>query len=190
MQSLLDLGRQLFRVPNAPQLGALKITMQQFYRPNGDSTQNRGVLADVDLPSITSQLDVGESSLDYALKFDRVPAVPFRQVDMTNPSMIKRLNGLSAERRKNSKDWDKVANNIVRYNEQKKRKRVSLNEVQFMAERAELNVDKEEEKEMEELNNPARPVFKRDYNSDEVLNVAIDYLQEVAAPAPVAVGKR
>ena len=62
VQSLLDIGKDLFRVPNAPQLGALKITMQQFYRPNGDSTQNRGVLADVELPSITSQLDIGESS--------------------------------------------------------------------------------------------------------------------------------
>ena len=58
VQSLLDLGRQLFRIPNAPELGALKITMQQFYRPNGDSTQNRGVLADIELPSLTSQLDV------------------------------------------------------------------------------------------------------------------------------------
>ena len=47
VQSLLDLGSQLFRVPDPPNLGALKITMQQFYRPNGDSTQKRGVLADV-----------------------------------------------------------------------------------------------------------------------------------------------
>ena len=60
VQSMFDLGQQLFRVPNSPQLGALKITMQQFYRPNGDSTQNRGVLADVELPSITTHLDVGE----------------------------------------------------------------------------------------------------------------------------------
>ena len=67
-------------MPNAPQLGALKITMQQFYRPDGDSTQNRGVLADVELPSLTSQLDVGESSLDYAMKFDHVDPVPYQQV--------------------------------------------------------------------------------------------------------------
>ena len=43
VQSLLDLGPRLFRIPNPPNLGALKITMQQFYRPNGDSTQKRGV---------------------------------------------------------------------------------------------------------------------------------------------------
>ena len=65
VQSLLDLGQQLFRIPNPPNLGALKITMQQFYRPNGDSTQKRGVLADVELPSITDHLDVAEADLDY-----------------------------------------------------------------------------------------------------------------------------
>ena len=60
VQSLMDLGQQLFRhVLNAPPIGALKITMQQFYRPDGDSTQKRGVLADVELPSLTTHLRRG-----------------------------------------------------------------------------------------------------------------------------------
>ena len=54
-----------------PNMGALKMTIQQFYRPGGDSTQNRGVVSDVELPSLTTHLDVGESDLDYALKFDQ-----------------------------------------------------------------------------------------------------------------------
>src|SRR5690606_8012036 len=72
VQSLVNLGQYLFRIGSAPQLGALKITIQQFYRPNGDSTQNRGVVSDIELPSLTSHLDVGESDLDHALKFDRI----------------------------------------------------------------------------------------------------------------------
>ena len=54
VQSLLDVCQQLFGVLPSPgdSLGALKITMQQFYRPDGDSTQRRGVLADVELPSL------------------------------------------------------------------------------------------------------------------------------------------
>lgn len=192
VQSLLDLGRQLFRIPNAPQLGALKITMQQFYRPNGDSTQNRGVLADVDLPSLTSQYDVGESSLDYALKFDQVPAVQYRPNDMLNAPMLDRLRSLSAERRKGSKDWTKVVQNVARYNEQKKRKRVPLNEQKFMAERAELNADKEEERELDELNKPSDPVykFKREYYDNEVLDITVDYLQMLKTPPAAAVGRR
>src|SRR5690606_34912583 len=65
VQSLLDLGDQLFKIPNPPNLGALKITMQQFYRPNGDSTQKRGVLADVVLPSLTNHMEgISEADLD------------------------------------------------------------------------------------------------------------------------------
>ncbi len=191
VQSLLDLGRQLFRVPNAPQLGALKITMQQFYRPNGDSTQNRGVLADVDLPSITSQLDVGESSLDYAVKFDHVDPAPYRRNDMVNPEMIQELKADSAKRREASKDWEKVAKNIARYNDQKKRKRVSLNEQTFMAERAEVNADKEEEKELEKLANPNRPVFDlKSFYNQEILAIAVDYLKVLQSPPAATVGKR
>lgn len=192
VQSLLDLGRQLFGIANQSQLGALKITMQQFYRPNGDSTQNRGVLADVDLPSLTSQYDVGESSLDYALKFDQVPAAPYATSDMVNDAMIDRLRSLSAERRKGSSEWAKVIQNITRYNEQKKRKRVPLNEQKFMAERADLNADKEEERELDELNKPSDPVykFKRDYYDNEVLNITVDYLQMLKAPPAAAVGRR
>ena len=36
-----------------PDTGALKLTIQQFYRPGGDSTQNRGVVSDIELPSLT-----------------------------------------------------------------------------------------------------------------------------------------
>ena len=73
MQSLLDVYQQLFGVLRSPgeSMGALKITMQQFYRPDGDSTQRRGVLADIELPSITTHLDVGEADLDYPLPFDK-----------------------------------------------------------------------------------------------------------------------
>jgi carboxyl-terminal processing protease len=191
VQSLLDLGRQLFRVPNAPQLGALKITMQQFYRPNGDSTQNRGVVADIELPSITSQLDVGESSLDYAVKFDHVDPVPYHSYEKINSEMIGELKTNSAKRRDGSKDWEKVAKNIARYNDQKKRKRVSLNENVFMAERAEINADKEEEKELEKLSNPNKPVFDvKNYYSQEILAVAVDYLKALQKPRTATVGRR
>jgi carboxyl-terminal processing protease len=190
VQSLLDLGRQLFRIPNAPELGALKITMQQFYRPNGDSTQNRGVLADVELPSLTSQLDVGESSLDHALAFDKVQESPFRSAGLVNQGMVDQLKKRSEARRNKSEDFDKELKKIASYNEQKSRKRVHLNEKKFLNDRAELNTEKEEEKNFEELNDPNRPVFKDDYYNDEALNIAIDYLNMLKAQPAGAIGQR
>jgi len=191
VQSLLDLGQRLFgRLPNAPALGALKITEQQFYRPDGDSTQNRGVLADIDLPSITSQLDVGESSLDFAMKFDHVDPVPYQKYNYVDNRLVEHLRGLSAERRKESKDFQKISREIERFNEQKKSKRISLNKEKFIADKADLSAEKQEEKELEELNDPTRPVVKRDYYFNEVLAITTDYCKLFKTPQAAAVGRR
>jgi carboxyl-terminal processing protease len=176
VQSLMDLGQQLFRLPNSPSMGALKITMQQFYRPNGDSTQKRGVLADIELPSITTHLDVGEADLDYPVAFDKVDALNYRHFDGVNPAVCDQLRQLSQQRIQGSEKFQKVVRNIVRYKEQKAKKFVTLNEEKFLKERAELNADKEEEKAIEkhsELNNGA---IDRDFYLDEALTIVTDYL--------------
>ncbi len=178
VQSLLDLGSQINHVPDPPNLGALKITMQQFYRPNGDSTQKRGVLADVDLPWLTNEMDVGEADLDYAVEFDRIPAAPFRKDDVVNPKLLTELKARSVARRNESEDFQKLDKNIRRYREQKDKKVVTLNEEKFLAERAELDAEREEEKHFkEQFENADRPVFDRNFYTEEVLAVAIDYLE-------------
>ena len=158
-------------------MGALKVTMQQFYRPNGDSTQNRGVLADVELPSLTTHLDVGEADLDYPVAFDHVDPARFNQLGQVSKPVCDQLQNLSAKRCQASEDFQKVARNIQRYKEQKDRKSVTLNEKKFLAERAELNADKEEKKKIEELNDPNRPAIERDYYLDEALAITLDYIQ-------------
>ena len=62
--------------------------MQQFYRPNGDSTQKRGVLSDVELPSLTTHLDVGEADLDYPVEFDKVEPLHFKRLRLRQPGPL------------------------------------------------------------------------------------------------------
>ncbi|MCA9184733.1 MAG: carboxy terminal-processing peptidase [Pirellulaceae bacterium] len=176
VQSLLDIGQQLFRLPNPPNFGALKITMQQFYRPKGDSTQKRGVLADVPLPSLTSQMDVGESDLDYAVEFDRVKPVDMESYNHVSHEMLLELRALSADRRKTSEDFDSLETRIRRYREQKDRKTVTLVRDAFLAERKEMDAEKAEKEEFEQQMNNDRPVVDRDYYFNEVINIAVDYL--------------
>jgi carboxyl-terminal processing protease len=192
VQSLLDLGQKIFRgLANAPPMGALKITMQQFYRPDGDSTQNRGVLSDVELPSLRSQYEnLGEASLDYAMKFDHVEPVPYRKYNLVDNRVIEQLKMASAERRKDSKDFQKVLREIDRYNEHKKNKRISLNKEKFLAQKTEMTAEKEEEQEIEELNDPERPVVKRDFYFNEVLAITTDYVRMLAAPQAASIGQR
>ena len=181
VQSLLNLGRHLFPdLPNPPKMGALKITMQQFYRPSGDSTQNRGVTVDVELPSVINHLDgIDEADLDYAVKFDRIPAVPFEKMPMIDKEIVQKLAARSADRRKKSEGFQKVAKRIARYLERKDRKTDSLNEKVFMAERAKDHDADEEKKDDEDEKDP--PVFKQDFYGNEVLDVTADYLELLAA---------
>jgi len=176
VQSLLDLGNQLFRIPNAPKMGALKVTMQQFYRPNGASTQNRGVLADVEWPSMTSHLDVGESDLDYPVAFDRVKPQQFDKLGQMTDSFRRQLNEMSKRRCAESEDFQKVVEKINKYKKQKEQKYVTLNEKKFMEERAGLKDEKQRKK---ELDDPDRPRIKEDFYLDEAMNIAADYVQVI-----------
>jgi len=175
VQSMLDLGQKLFRA-GAPKWGALKITQQQFYRPSGDSTQNRGVVSDIELPSITTHLDIGEQDQEYALKFDQVKAAPYRSVDTVAPPIIVELNRRSLQRCGGSEDFKKVAKRIARYQEQKERKSITLNEQKYLAERSEFNAEEEEEKRLEEQEGKDRPVIDRNFYFDEALAITLDYL--------------
>ena len=179
VQSLLDLRQPLFgnRLQRVDPMGALKITMQQFYRPDGDSTQRRGVRSDIELPSLTTHLDVGESDLDYPVAFDKVKPLNFQRFDDVSPAICDQLSRLSHERVEKSKKFQKALRDIARYKEQKAKKYVTLNEAKFLKERAELNADKETEKAIEKqagLNN--RGGIERDYYLDEALNITTDYL--------------
>lgn len=177
VQQLFDLGNTLFRAANVPNMGALKLTIQQFYRPGGDSTQNRGVVSNVELPSLTTHLDVGESDLDYALKFSRVEPLPHDDFHMFNSQLIDGLRQRSENRMKNSDFFAKENRQIKRYEEQKDKKTVTLNKEKFLKEREELDSDKQQEKMFDDMNDPKRPVYDMDGYGEEGLDITVDYLE-------------
>ena len=177
VQTLRDVSEELFFGPNQPRLGALKLTMQKFYRPSGDSTQNRGVLSDIEIPSLTAELPVGESDLDHALEFDRVDPAAYRRMNMVDPQLIEQLRILSRERCELSSDFQKVRRDIERYLEQKNRKAVSLNEEKFLAARKDVDADREEERQLDAVNNPENNKIERNYYLDESFAITLDYLR-------------
>ena len=184
VQSLLDLGRQLFqRLPNAPSLGAIKITMQQFYRPSGKSTQLEGVKSDVELPSITTHLPVGESDLDHAISFDKVPPATFQSSGRVSDDVVKTLRDRSSARVGGSEDFRKVEKDIAQYKKRKDEKTVSLVESEFARQWNEGKAADDEEKKLEDTVDPRRPVVKRDFYFNEAMNVTIDYLASLAGGA-------
>jgi len=93
VQTLVDLNRFLPKDGN--QLGQLKLTVAKFYRINGASTQHRGVLPDLNLPSMYDPDEVGESAQEFALPWDEINATNYQmfgdELDMLFPE-LKRLH--------------------------------------------------------------------------------------------------
>ncbi len=80
VQNVIDLNELLKNHPYGD-LGALKVTLQKFYRINGGSTQKEGVLSDIVLPDRYSYIDMGERDIDNAMpwdKIDRANYIPYK----------------------------------------------------------------------------------------------------------------
>lgn len=75
VQNLVDLNN--FTSSRSDKLGHLRVTMAQFYRVIGDSTQNKGVIPDIRLPTPGDSDEYGESALDYAMPWAQIDAVEF-----------------------------------------------------------------------------------------------------------------
>lgn len=80
VQTIIDLNENipLLHLRRYENLGALKATIQKFYRIDGGSTQYRGVEPDIVLPSLFQNLESGEQYLDYSLEWDQDESVRFK----------------------------------------------------------------------------------------------------------------
>ena len=181
VQTLLDLGTEDLggaNPVNPPSMGALKITLQKFYRPSGKSTQLKGVAADVPLPALTANMDIAEGDLDYPVPYDTVRTSEYPKGNANAAPILAELNRLSGDRRQASEGFEKMNKMIATYLEQKDKKQVELNKAKFMAEYDALS---EREKEIESLVNENKEdpneVVEKDYYFDEVINITEDYVR-------------
>lgn len=173
VQSLYDVGRQFFN--SNMELGALKMTIQQFYLPAGKSTQREGVLSDVVLPNITAEFENGEADLDYALPNDTVPASRFTKYNMVKSSLLADIRNRSLDRVKKSDGFAKSLKIIDLYRAQKKEETYSLRREDFLKRMAEMDAQRQEEEQALESQVPKKEVFHMDHYNREVLEITKDY---------------
>lgn len=109
--------------------GQLKITQSKFYRVSGGSTQHRGVIPDIEIPSRVDTTRIGEDALERALPWDQIEAVPHtRYFDFSG--MIDELRDRHASRFDESPEFRLLQQEIDFLREQRKTTMVSLNEDQ------------------------------------------------------------
>ncbi len=116
--------------------GALKLTIRQFFRPGGSSTQLKGVASDIVLPSATAALKIGEAEMADALPWTNLPSAKFNQLDRVAP-WVADLRTASAKRVSTNQDLIWINEDIARIKKQLATPVVSLNEKQRRAEKAE-----------------------------------------------------
>ena len=128
------------------QQGALKLTIQTFYRINGDSTQRDGVVPDIVLPSMLDIADIGEASLPNALKVDPIPPAQYSEF-FIKPLPLNVLNDASAARIANGKNFDYILETIAKEKRRIDENTISINMETREEEAEEDEVEREKRKE-------------------------------------------
>ena len=76
VQVVIELDRFMHRLDDAANsAGALKMTIEKVYRVTGGSTQLKGVISDVTIPSLTDNAEFGESEQQHSLVYDQVAPI-------------------------------------------------------------------------------------------------------------------
>jgi len=124
VQNLVDLD-DYAPAGDSGKMGQLKITMAQFFRVNGGSTQNRGVEPDIHFPSAGDPEDYGERSLENALPWTSIPTASFkREGDLDRMAAVTdfRYHGRIAT----DQEFEWLLSDVEEFNLNKDKKEISL----------------------------------------------------------------
>jgi len=112
-----------------PTLGELKITIAQFFRINGGTTQLRGVTPDIALPTMTDASEFGESSYGNALPWTRIAAADYiRAGDLSG--IVPLLDASHEKRIKRDRDFRYLQEDIAEIEKLRRNNAISLNEAE------------------------------------------------------------
>ena len=136
VQTMLPLGSIMQHEGVTPEIdpGALKVTISKFYRPDGSSTQLRGVRSDIVLPSFTDTPEISEAGMKNPMEWDAVPAARYSHFDMVNPFVAK-LRNESLTRISADRDFAWLREDLALVKKNRITKSVSLNATERTRER-------------------------------------------------------
>lgn len=107
--------------------GQLKLTTEKFYRITGNSTQRKGVVPDINLPSPFSPEEMGESSQPTALPYDEVEKSNFVKVNDISDKLVNKIKAKYESRLKTDEDLKELVSDLDDYKSMKDKNVYSLN---------------------------------------------------------------
>ena len=129
VQTILEIGRFTSLLGSRSQEdGALKLTIQKFYRVAGGSTQLHGVASDIVLPTLSDLPEFGEGALKNCLAYDEVPKAKFTKWSEGRGLFIDELKRRSDARVQANPEFRYVMEDMDRLRKRLDENRISLNE--------------------------------------------------------------
>ncbi len=152
VQNLVDLD-DYAPSSDSGKMGQLKITMAQFFRVNGGSTQNRGVEPDIHFPSAGDKEDYGERSLDNALPWTSIPSARYKREGNLD-RMVAVADFRYQDRIIDNQEFGWLISDVEEFNLNKDKKEISLLESTRREEMDEDEAKREARKAARENNGP------------------------------------
>lgn len=141
VQNIADLDR--WSRDEQVALGQLKLTIAQFFRVSGSSTQHKGVVPDLAFPASVDASQFGESTYKNALPWTRIAEVPHEQYGNFQP-LLAVLEQHHQQRVAKDLEFGWWKEDVEHYRAEAARKSISLNEAERQAERERMETQRKE----------------------------------------------
>ncbi len=153
-----------------PKRSAAKVTIQKFYLPSGRSTQNKGVISDIVLPSRNAFLPIGESDLPKALKWDEIPKLDLETFPnhpdksaRLDKELITSLQASCNKRQESVEEFNYLKESIELFRQRREQKTYSLN---LESRRNKALQDKQKQ---DSLKQSLKALTKKNFSAQEIL---------------------
>ncbi len=145
VQNIVDLDR--WPASEKQRFGQVKLTIAQFFRVSGSSTQHKGVVPDLAFPASVDASEFGESTYDNALPWTRIAAVPHTRYGNFAP-LLPKLETRHKSRVAEDVEFKWWNEDVQQFRAEAAKKAVSLNEAERRAERERQEKQRKERQEI------------------------------------------
>ncbi|WP_439582702.1 carboxy terminal-processing peptidase [Dyadobacter bucti] len=202
VQTLIDLNQWVPK--ETDQLGQVKLTVAKFYRINGSSTQLKGVMPDLELPTAFSANEFGEGSQASALPWDQIPSSRYDLTNNVNVKVIDQVRDKYKQRLKSDEELKTLVKTLDEFKKARENKVVSLQESKRKLERDEAEKkrlamkqlgedsldDEEEDADVKPTDAPKEAKAKKDIYLTETGRILVDFINISKEPSLAGTKKK
>ena len=134
VQSIIKIVRPITFYEKSPDLGEIKLTIAKFYRISGGSTQHKGVVPDITMPSMIDTATVGEDTYTSSLPWSTITSAIYHPTAEINLEKISLLREKEAVRASKNTPYQTYLHDLSTLDQIRKKKSVSLQDSAFKSE--------------------------------------------------------